>query len=386
MPNTLEWLTRLVAFDTTSRNSNLELIGVLQEWFKLHGVESHLTHDPNQPKANLFATLPAIDGSVEGGIILSGHTDVVPVDGQDWATNPFEATLKDEKVFGRGTCDMKGFIAVTLALLPEFQQMRLKQPVHFAFSYDEEVGCRGAPLIIDDLVKRGLTPKACIVGEPTDMRPVVAHKGIQAYRCRVHGHAVHSSLTPQGCNAIEYAARLICYIRDLADEMQKQGPFDKHFDVPYTSISTNMIQGGIANNIVPSFCEFFFEFRNLPEMKPRDIFNKIAAYTQNELEPRMRKENEKAKIEIDNIAVAPSFESDQSSVFNAIVNRIRDNKEIYKVAYATEAGLFESASIPTIVCGPGNIEQAHRPDEFVTIAQLKKCKEFLRHLVVNTLN
>lgn len=380
--NTIEWLAKLVSFDTTSRNSNLALIHEMQAWFERHGIIPRLIYDPEQPKANLLATLPAQDGSTHGGIILSGHTDVVPVDGQAWHSNPFELLKKEDRVYGRGTCDMKGFIAVALALLPELQQKKLTHPVHFAFSYDEEVGCRGAPYIIEDLFELGIHANACVVGEPTNMRPVVAHKGIQGFHCRVHGRAAHSSLTPQGCNAIEYAARLICFIRDLADQMRVQGPFDQCFDVPYTSISTNMIQGGIANNIIPELCEFAFEFRHLPQVKPQLIRDKINAYAQQELLPKMQREFANATIEINNSAIAPSFEAITEAEIAKLACKITGEREVLKVAYATEAGQFQAAGIPTIVCGPGSIEQAHTANEFVTIEQLHKCEEFLRKITM----
>lgn len=378
---TLEWLSQLVAIDTTSRNSNLQIIDTIQNWVTDHGMVTRLTYDDKEKKANLFATLPAANGSTEGGIILSGHTDVVPVDGQQWETNPFVATVKDDKVFGRGTCDMKGFLAVALALLPEFKLMKLKHPVHFAFSYDEEVGCRGAPLLIADLQAAGIKPTACIVGEPSNMQPVIAHKGIQVFRCRVHGHAVHSSLTPKGCNAIEYAAKLICYIRELADEIRKAGPFDDYYDVPYTSVTTNMIQGGIAHNTIPALCEFIFEFRHLPQVKPNTIIDKITQYVTSQMLPNMHKEQAHTKVEIDNIAVAPGFEADIDGALNQLAQQLTQEKTIRKVAYATEAGLFQHAEIPTLVCGPGSIEQAHRPNEFVALEQLQKCELFLRNVV-----
>jgi len=379
--NTNEWLARLVACDTTSRHSNLQLIEMIKEWLLRHQITPRLTEDAQAKKANLFATIPAHDGNIEGGIIFSGHTDVVPVDGQVWDSNPFETMMHDDKIYGRGTCDMKGFLAVVLALLPEFQQLKLRHPIHFAFSYDEEIGCKGAPLLIADMQKIGLTPKACIVGEPTNMRPVVAHKGIQVFRCKVQGHATHSSLTPQACNAIEYAARLICHIRELAEKMRHEGPFDQHYDVPFTTMSTNMIQGGNAHNTVPASCEFFFEYRNLPEVKPRVILDDIFSFINNDLLLRMKRENVNALIELDSIAAVPSFEADQKAAFSEMIRKLTDEKEIRKVAYATEAGLFEQAHIPTIVCGPGSIEQAHRANEYVEISQLKQCETFLHEVV-----
>lgn len=379
--NTLDWLSRLVAFDTTSRHSNLELITALQDWFKQHNIPVRLTQDPSEPKANLVATLPAHDGTVTGGILLSGHTDVVPVDGQHWYTDPFEAVQIDDRVYGRGTCDMKGFLAVMLALVPEFQQQKLSQPVHFAFSYDEEIGCRGAPFLIADLQQAGIQPKACIVGEPTLMRPVIGHKGIQVFRCRVQGRAAHSSLTPEGCNAIEYAAKLMSYIRNLSEQIRRDGPFDKHYDVPFTSVSINRIEGGTANNIIPEHCEFIFEFRHLPGVKPETIFDTIKAHVDNELLPLMQREHAQAVIEFDRLGTAPSFEAEESSALYQLARQLSGENDIVKVAYATEAGLFQRANMSSIICGPGSIEQAHRPNEYVTVAQLKQCEAFLKKMV-----
>lgn len=379
--DTLAWITRLIAFDTTSRHSNLPLITEINDWFSYHHITPRLTYDATKQKANLFATLPARDGRIDGGLVLSGHTDVVPVDEQSWQTNPFEAVQLNNKVYGRGACDMKGFIAVLLALLPEFQKLSLSYPIHFAFSYDEEIGCIGAPLLIADLQQAGIKPKACIVGEPTDMHMVVAHKGIQVFRCRVHGLAAHSSLTPAACNAIDYAAKLISFIRTYANELRQTGPFDTHFDVPFTSISTNMIHGGTARNIIPAECEFYFEFRYLPQMKPETIIEKIRSYAQNELLPEMQREYANASIAIDNQGAAPSFEASSEAVIKHLAADLLAETDIRKVAYATEAGLFQQANIPTIICGPGHIEQAHRPDEFVTFVQLEKCETFLRALV-----
>jgi acetylornithine deacetylase len=379
--NTQAWLSRLVAFDTTSRNSNLDLIHAVGDWFAQHAITPRLTHDAVEPKANLFATLPADNGSTEGGIILSGHTDVVPVDGQHWDTNPFAAVQKDDCIFGRGTCDMKGFLAVTLALLPQLQKLKLAHPVHFAYSYDEEIGCRGAPHLINDLLAAGLQPRACIVGEPTDMRPVVGHKGIQVFRCRLQGRAVHSSLTPEGCNAIEYAAELVSYIRNFANEIKQSGPFNTHFDVPFTTLSTNLITGGIASNTVPDTCEFTFEFRHLPEVDPLTIREKISGYVKKELLPKMQREYEDGSIEIEMLASPPSFEASESAAITQLARAVSGENDIVKVAYATEAGQFQAANIPTIVCGPGNIEQAHRANEFVKIAQLEQCEKFLLRIL-----
>lgn len=379
--NKLEWLSKLIAFDTTSRNSNLDLIHYVQNWLSEQGIRSHLIHDPEEPKANLFASLPAKDGSINGGLILSGHTDVVPVDGQQWNSNPFEMNILEDKIYGRGACDMKGFIAVALALVPEFLQLKLPYPIHLAFSYDEEIGCRGAPFMINDLKNLGIQPKACIVGEPTDMRPVIAHKGKQSFRCSVHGAAAHSSLTTKGCNAIEYAARLICHVREMADQFKKSGPFDSHYDVPYTTLTTNLIQGGNAQNTIPAFCEFIFEFRNLPENEPEAIRSKIDSYIQNELLPDMRREYPDADLILDPIAGGPGLKAVEDADILKFAREVSGEKDSIKVSYATEAGLFQRADIPTILCGPGSIEQAHRPNEYVTKDQLLKCESFLRGMI-----
>lgn len=379
--NSIEWLERLIAFDTTSKFSNLELIGYVQDWFKRHGITSHIISDPSEHKANLFATIPAVDGSVTGGIVLSGHTDVVPVEGQLWQTNPFELTQKDGKIYGRGTSDMKGFIAVALSLLPDFQKMKLQHPVHFALSYDEEIGCRGAPLMIHEMTRMGVKPAACIVGEPTMMQPVVAHKGIQVYRCRVHGKAAHSSLTTQGCNAIDYAARLICHIREIAEKIKHSGQKDAHFDVPFTTLTTNLIKGGAAYNIIPEFCEFILEIRNLPQENPKQFEEQVEFFIQKELLPKMLREFPEAQVDLIKLASAPAFDSDHQSAFAKSMYKLTGEKDIRKVAYATEAGLFQNANIPSIICGPGSIEQAHKPDEYVEVAQLEKCAGFLRKAV-----
>ncbi len=377
---TREWLEKLVSFDTTSRNSNLQLIEFIRDALAEQGVKVELFHSPNGDKANLFATLPAKDGSTEGGLVLSGHTDVVPVDGQQWDTNPFALIEKDGRLYGRGSCDMKGFIAASLALVPEYLAMPRAKPLHFALSYDEEVGCAGAPVMLNELKLRGAKFDGCVVGEPTSMQVVVAHKGINLYRCKVHGKAAHSSLTPKGSNAIEYAARLICRIRDIADQFKEKGPYDEFFDVPFTTMTTNQIQGGIAVNTIPELCEFAYEFRNLPGMSVESIEAQVEAYVRDELLPRMQREFADARIEIETGASAPALEASEEAAITQLVRSLTSDQAKRKVAYGTEAGLFHNAGIPTVVCGPGSIEQAHKPNEFVEIAQLDACERFLRKL------
>lgn len=379
--NTIDWLTKLIQLDTTSRHSNLELIQVVMDWLKQHGFDCHLIHDPLEPKANLFATLVPANGRKEGGLILSGHTDVVPVDGQQWDSDPFSLTHRYNRLYGRGTSDMKGFIAVVMALIPAFKTMSLTKPLHIALSYDEEIGCRGAPFMIADLPNTGFQPGACLVGEPTEMSPIVAHKGKQSFRCSIHGRAAHSSLTNEGCNAIEYAARMICFIRELADLYRQQGPFDSAYDVPYTTLTTNLIKGGNATNTIPSLCEFIFEFRNLHEVSSRDIEDKLESYIHDDLLPRMQHEFKEASIQLDKFAGAPGLKQMEVDEITKLVRDITKDQSVRKAAYATEGGLFQQAGIPTVLCGPGSIEQAHRPNEFVTVDQLEKCETFLVALV-----
>ncbi|MGI4779226.1 MAG: acetylornithine deacetylase [Janthinobacterium lividum] len=378
--NTRQWLERLVAFDTTSRNSNLDLIESVREGLAGHGVRADVIASPDGRKANLFATLPAADGQAQGGIVLSGHTDVVPVDGQDWSSDPFRIDERDGRLYARGSADMKGFIATSLALVPEFLAMPRRKPIHLAFSYDEEVGCVGAPVMLAELKQRGLRAEGCVVGEPTGMQVVVAHKGINLFRCRVHGKAAHSSLTPQGCNAIEYAARLICRIRDIADHYRANGPYDECFDVPFTTLTTNQIHGGIAVNTIPSLCEFQYEFRNLPGMSVDGIRAQVEQFVQDELLPKMRREYAEASIDITGTASAPGMETAEQEAITQLVRALTDDRKTRKVAYGTEGGLFQQAGIPTVICGPGHIEHAHKPDEFVAVDQLAACEGFLRKL------
>ncbi|WP_432259938.1 acetylornithine deacetylase [Cupriavidus sp. TMH.W2] len=380
----LEWTQRLVAYDTTSRNSNLGLIESVRDHFLAKGLKPHLSYNPQQDKANLFVTVPAANGDTNGGIVLSGHTDVVPVDGQDWTTDPFRPVVRDGKLYGRGTCDMKGFIGTSLSLLPAILQARLREPVHYALSFDEEIGCMGAPYLLAELRDRGVTPGGCIVGEPTSMRVIVAHKGINAYRCCVRGQAAHSSLTPRGVNAIEYAARMICFIRDIADEFRANGPYDQAFDVPYTTAQTGTIQGGIALNTIPALCEFVFEFRNLPGVDPEAIYARIQAYANDVLLPKMRAEHADAGLTLSKIAAAPSLDVAEQEAITQLVRALTADRDTNKVAYGTEAGLFQRAGIPAVVCGPGDIQQAHKPDEFVSLEQLAACEAFL-HKVVDSL-
>lgn len=384
----VDWLKRLIGFDTVSRHSNLALIRDVQKYCEQLGLSPHLTFNDEQSKANLFVTVPAGEGQdvQSGGIVLSGHTDVVPVDGQDWSSEPFVAQIREDKLFGRGACDMKGFIACALSALPEAVSLssagQLARPLHLALSFDEEVGCLGAPLLLADLSARGITPDYCIVGEPTLMTMVSAHKGISVYRCRVHGKSVHSSLTPKGVNAISYASRLIGYVDQLAQQLSKREDNDAQFDVPYSTLSVGTISGGTATNIVPNLCEFTFDYRNLPHMKHADILAPIQDHIAT-LQLQMQSIDPDTGIELLQEENVPAMTDSDSEALQALVEGLVEQKGSHKVAYATEGGQFTNAGIPTVICGPGSIEQAHKADEFVSLEQLAQCDSFLGKLLQN---
>ena len=382
----IDWLTRLIGFDTVSRYSNLALIEEVQGYCEQLGLSVDLTFNEAKDKANLFVTVPAGANAdqVNHGLVLSGHTDVVPVDGQDWSSDPFTATIRDDKLYGRGSCDMKGFIACALTLLPQAVKLsnagQLRRPLHLALSFDEEVGCLGAPLILADLKARGISPDYCIVGEPTNMTMVVAHKGIAVYRCRVHGKSAHSSLTAQGVNAISYASRLIGYVDELAEEISHREDNDSLFDVPYSTLSVGTIQGGTATNIVPNLCEFTFDYRNLPHMTQEDILAPIKAKVA-ELSAQMQARAPETGIELLQQESVPAMTDNDNGELQNLISALTGDDERHKVAYATEGGQFTNAGIPTIICGPGSIEQAHKANEFVKLSEIERCDGFLQKLL-----
>jgi acetylornithine deacetylase len=371
-------LAKLVAFDTTSRNSNLELMDFVRGYLAAHGVASELVPDETGRKANLFATIGPAD---RPGLILSGHTDVVPVDGQDWSTAPFTLTRKDGLLHGRGTCDMKGFVAVILALVPEIAALPLAAPVHLALSYDEEVGCIGVRRLIATLAARQATPFACVVGEPTEMKVVRAHKGKISLRAHVRGHECHSSLAPRGVNAIEYAAALIVKLNQIGARIAAEGPFDAEFDIPYTTAHTGVIGGGTALNIVPRDCWFDFEFRHLPAHDPHTLLGELKRYAETELVPRMHAVERSTGITWQDLSSFPGLATDDQAPVIALAKSASGRNASSKVAFGTEAGLFSAAGIPTVVCGPGSIDQAHKPNEFVAAEQIAQCERFVRRMI-----
>lgn len=376
----LEWITQLVRFDSTSRNSNLGLIEHVRDWLAHRGLDPWLTYDSGRGKANLFATVPAADGGLQGGLVLSGHTDVVPVDGQDWHSDPFVPEIRDGRLVGRGTADMKGFIGCVLANVPRFQSLRLPVPVHLALSFDEEVGCLGAPLMLREMQARGLQPAGCIVGEPTRMQMVTGHKGINSFRCELRGVAAHSSMPEAGVNTIAYAARLITFIQDLADELRERGPRDAAYDVPYSTAQVGTVRGGSARNIVPDACEFDFELRNLPETDVAACLRRIQEFVAQVLLPQMRRGGHPASIEIVPLAAAPSLSSDDQAWVTRLLRQLSGDRGVHKVAFGTEAGQFQQSGVPTVVFGPGDIRVAHRPDEYLELEQVAQCERFLAAL------
>jgi acetylornithine deacetylase len=375
--NSVEMVRRLVAFDTTSRGSNLALIEFVRDYLDSLGVASELVFDETGNKANLYAKLGPAG---IGGIMLSGHTDVVPVDGQDWHSDPFTVLAAGDRLFGRGTADMKSFLAVVLALLPRLMARPLRIPIHLAFSYDEEVGCRGARRLIAAIADRPDRPRLCIVGEPTLMQPVTGHKGKRSFRCRVHGFECHSALAHLGVNAIEAAAELVAQLKAMARRRRDAGPFDPEYTPPYTTIQTGVIHGGTALNIVPKDCAFDFEFRLLPGDDPDAGIGELRAFAENRLLPEMRAVRPEAAIEFEELSAFPGLDTADDAEITRLVAALTGANGTAKVSFGTEGGLFQEAGIPTIVCGPGSIEQAHKPDEFIDLDQVAQCERFVGRL------
>ncbi len=374
----IEMIKRLIAYDTTSRNSNLHLIHFVADYLRQHGIEAVLDFNEGETKANLYATLGP---NAPGGVVLSGHTDTVPVDGQDWDTDPFQLVEKDGRLYGRGTSDMKSFFAIALALVPQFLERPLTTPVHFALSYDEEVGCLGAHTLVQQIVEHLPRPHAVIVGEPTMMKVVNAHKGINAFRTKVTGKEAHSSATDKGVNAIMAAAELVGFLSRLAGEMRAKGDPSGRFDPPYTTLQVGTIEGGTALNIIPKTCSFLWECRALPGEDANALAQRLDAFAQGEVLPGLRDVADEASIEIEALATVPPFQPHKDSPAEALVLLLARQNDTQAVSYATEAGIFQAAEIPTVVCGPGNILQAHRPNEFISLDQVEACTDFMNRLM-----
>jgi acetylornithine deacetylase len=376
--SSIKMIERLVGFDTTSRLSNMALIEWVQAYLAEHGIDSRLTFDDDRKKANLFATLGPAD---RPGLVLSGHTDVVPVDGQPWDTDPFVLTERDGRLYGRGTSDMKSFLAVVLTLVPEFVRRGLETPIHLALSYDEEVGCIGVRRLLADLTAAGIKPQGCIVGEPTEMKVITGHKGKLSVRCRVRGHECHSALAPQGVNAVEAAAETVAFLKRMARERRRDGPFNRLFDPAYTTIHTGVIHGGTALNIVPRDCAFDFEFRYIPGDDPQALLGQVKQFCATELAPEMQAVAPDTGFHFDAIGGFSGLDIEDDSEIATFAKSLSGANDTGKVSFGTEAGLFQHAGIPTVICGPGSIEQAHRPNEFVALEQIALCERFMRRLM-----
>lgn len=377
-PELLDTLARLIAYSTVSRDSNLVLIEWARSYLEGLGARTRITYDSDRRKANLFATLGP---DAPGGVVLSGHTDVVPVDGQKWDTDPFRAEIAGDTMYGRGTADMKGFVAAALALAPEFVRNGLRQPLHFALSYDEEIGCVGVRGMIADLVAAGIKPACVLVGEPTSMRVVIGHKGKHGYRCTVRGLSCHSAYAPQGVNAVEAAAEIVAYLKRMARRFRDKGPHDPLFDITHTTVHTGVIEGGTALNIVPKACSFDFEFRHLPGDDPQALFNEVKAFAETELLPEMRRVDPASGFDWAPLSIMPGLNVGSDSEPARLALALTDFRDVGKVSYGTEASLFQQAGIPAIVCGPGSIEQAHKPNEYISLDQLSQCEQYLRRLM-----
>ena len=377
MPSSRELLARLVAFPTVSRDSNLALIEFVRDYLAGLGVACELDYNAERSKANLYASIGPTDC---GGVLLSGHSDVVPVEGQAWTVPPFALSERDGRLYGRGTADMKGFIACVLAAVPRFLQKPLRLPLHLAFSYDEEVGCLGVRSLLAKLQQRPNPPTLCIIGEPTDLKPVLGHKGKLAMRCQVQGAACHSAYAPQGVNAIEYAAKLINRLGEIGQRLTALERQDAHFDPPYSTVQTGLIQGGRALNIVPAECQFDFEVRALPSDDPQQVAEELRAYAATELLPQMRARSAASAIDFHPLSAYPGLATEPQSEAAELLALLTGSRDFGTVAFGSEGGLFHQAGIATVICGPGSMDQGHKPDEFVSLEQLTGCDAMLIRL------
>jgi acetylornithine deacetylase len=372
-------LAELVGFDTVSDKSNLALIDYVEAYLATHDVSAQRIMDPTGQKAALWVTIGPAD---KPGIVLSGHTDVVPVTGQSWSHDPFALVERDGRLYGRGAVDMKGFVATCLALVPEMTRAKLTAPIHLAISYDEEVGCIGVRPLLSEVNKLPVKPLACFVGEPSLMQVAIGHKGKHALRAIVRGEAVHSSLAPQGVNAVEYAADLIAEIRRRARQIAAGGARDTLYDVPFTTLLSSVVQGGTALNIVPDRCELQFEARGLGVQESKQVTDGIVAWVRAELEPAMRQGHPDCGVDFEEIVDYPALDLADSHPLVTFAKTLAGRNSHVKVSYGTEAGLFVAmADIPSVVIGPGAIAQAHKPDEFIEISELERCAEMIERLI-----
>ena len=382
--NSVEIIKKLVSFNTTSKLSNLELIHFIADYLSTHGLDANLIYNHSKSKANLYALIGPEDIP---GIVLSGHTDVVPVEGQEWESDPFHVVEKDGRLFGRGTSDMKSFIGVVLAMIPKFQESALNVPIHLAFSFDEEIGCLGAPLMIKEMSQLKVKPRAVIVGEPTQMRVVNAHKGVSSFRTVVRGLERHSSETNRGVNAVEYAGALIHYLNSIGKELrQKQSDADSRFDPPYTTVHVGTVMGGTAQNIVPLKCEFTWEYRMMPGENLDMIRNRFDAYVNEEILPKMHAVEPSTGVTTEVRASVPGLIPEKESDAERLVLALARQNSTLAVSYGTEGGQYQEAGNSVVICGPGSISEAHKPNEFIELSQIRECEIFFQHLIDEVCN
>tara|TARA_Y100001960_G_scaffold290284_1_gene330790 strand:- start:114 stop:1304 length:1191 start_codon:yes stop_codon:yes gene_type:complete len=377
--NSLKILTDLIAFKTISGEDNNSLINYCDELLKKTGATSFRTFDGEKKRVNLFATLKSKNNGNKKPLIFSGHTDVVPVS-KNWNTDPFVATIKEDKIFGRGTCDMKGFIACTLAYAPTFAKNNLDRDIHFSFTFDEETACQGAPILINELKKKGINSGICIVGEPTNMKIVDAHKGCYEYTTHFEGLAGHGSKPDKGVNAVEFAVRYINKLMELRETLKANAPKNCIFDPPYTTLQIGGISGGIARNVIADKCRVDWELRPVVKEDGELVNNQMDEFANKKLLPEMKKIFPKSTIKKEVIGEIIGFNRIENSEACEFISNLTGDNSKEVVSFGTEAGLFQEIGISTVVCGPGSIEQAHKVDEFITLEQIKKCLLLLENI------
>lgn len=397
LPASLPWIKKLIELESISQTSNLPLLELLAAEFEAHGLTPHYTYSPDGQRANLFVTVPAADGSTDGGLVLSGHTDVVPVEGQAWTvTDPFTPLVKDGRLYGRGSSDMKSFIGSAMWLLPRLVEAELTKPVHFAFSYDEEIGCVGAPAMIEDFRARGISPDFAVIGEPSMMQVISAHKGAHRGRVTFRGVAKHASLAPHGVNALAPAAEFISFFEGLAGTWRAEGPFDEGFVVPYSTGGVNFARGGIQYNIVGEQVVLEYDFRTVPAMTTQEVVAQVEAKIARDLLPALKARAADAEalsgatpgelvdavgIEHELLAAVPALGTADDAQIIGLANEWAGRPgscEAQKVTYGTEAGQFALyGGVQAVVCGPGDIAQAHTPNEWISLEQIEACDRFM---------
>jgi acetylornithine deacetylase len=375
---TRDMLARLVAFRTVSKDSNLDCIAFIRDHLANSGVASRIIPNADGTKANLYAT---IGPNGPGGVVLSGHTDVVPVESQSWTTDPWTLTERDGKLYGRGTCDMKGFVAIALTAAASAAQMALARPLHLALSYDEELGCAGAPSMVEEMAASLPLPEAVIVGEPSELRVVSGHKSSLSFFTKVTGHTVHSSAVHRGVSAVMVAARLITWFEDTMSRNRANADAANSFDPPFTTLHCGQIHGGTAANVVASACEFVTDIRGVPPEDPWEFKARYETYVREVIEPAMQSIAPASGVRIIHRGFVPGLRPAHDSSAERLVRSLTGDNETHVVSYGTEAGIFQNAGWPTVVCGPGNIAQAHQADEFITIEQLDAGERLVQRVV-----